>query len=145
MLASQKISTSDAWYYVQGDKSVGPLTLIDLKKTLAGFSEAQDILIWRQSYPNWVRAKDVPELAAHVTKPPPLPVSRPRQIKTASGRSRLATGLYVLGFIIFGSQIARDDRSLALAFLIAAGTMGDIRIARRDSVTPIFGRGAKAQ
>jgi hypothetical protein len=145
MLASQNISMGDAWYYAQGDKSVGPLTLIDLKKTLAGSAQAQDILIWRQSYPNWVRAQDVPELAADVIQPPPLPVSRPRQIKTASGRSRLATGLYVLGFIIFGSQIAKDDRSLALAFLIAAGTMGDIRIAQRDPVTPIFGRRAKAQ
>jgi len=122
---------SDAWYYAHGDRSVGPLTIFELKKILSGFAEAQNILVWRKSFPNWVRAEDVPELAAHVIKPPPLPISRPYHIKSARSRNPWAVGLYVVGFLIFGSNIASDNRSLGTAFLITACTMGDIRISRR--------------
>jgi hypothetical protein len=68
-------------------------------------------------------------------KPPPLPVSAtclPQKAMVARGkRSRWAVGLYVFGFIAVGAVIAKDSRSLGFAFLVAAGTMGDIRISRR--------------
>jgi hypothetical protein len=43
--------------------------------------------------------------------------------------SRWAMGFYVLGFIAAGSML--KTRALSLAFLVTAGTMRDIRIARR--------------
>ena len=42
--------------------------------------------------------------------------------------SRWAIGFYVVGFLALGSLIAETNRILNLAFLIAAGTMRDIRI-----------------
>ncbi len=44
--------------------------------------------------------------------------------------SRWATALYVVGFLALGSLVAEGNRVLNLAFLIAAGTMRDIRISR---------------
>ncbi len=65
------------WYYAEGDKSVGPISLADLIAILSRVSIAQSVLVWRDGLPNWVEAKDVPELAVHVIKPPPLPSGRP--------------------------------------------------------------------
>lgn len=65
---------SDAWYYAEGDKAVGPITLADLIAILSRVSTAQSVPVWRDGLPNWVEAKDVPELAPHVIKPPPLPI-----------------------------------------------------------------------
>jgi hypothetical protein len=76
-------------------------------------------------------------IAPHVIKPPQLPVSAtclPQKAMVARGkRSRWAVGLYVFGFIAIDAVIAKDSRSLGAAFLVAAGTMGDIRISRRPS------------
>lgn len=125
---------NNVWYYAQGDKSVGPLTLSELKATLSGVSEANNVLVWRDSFSSWVKAENVPELAPCVIKPPPLSASPPRlpqeTMKAHRERSRWAIGFYVLGFIAFGSRIARDNPAITAAFLIAAGTMGDIRISR---------------
>jgi hypothetical protein len=44
--------------------------------------------------------------------------------------SRWAIGVYVFGFIAFGSLIAKEARVLTLGFLVAAGTMRDIRISK---------------
>jgi hypothetical protein len=68
---------SDAWYYAEGDKSIGPIALADLIAILSRVSKAQSVLVWRDGLSNWVEAKDLPELAPHVVKPPPLPSRRP--------------------------------------------------------------------
>jgi hypothetical protein len=47
-----------------------------------------------------------------------------------SKHSRLAIGFYILGFLALGSIIAQSVPVLNLAFLVAAGTMRDIRISR---------------
>jgi hypothetical protein len=44
--------------------------------------------------------------------------------------SRWAIGFYVVGWLALGSLIAQGNSTLSLAFLIAAGTMRDIRISR---------------
>jgi hypothetical protein len=44
--------------------------------------------------------------------------------------SRLAIGFLVVGFLALGSMIAEGVPLLNLAFLVAAGTMKDIRISR---------------
>src|SRR5262249_5115172 len=62
-----------AWYYAEGDKAVGPVTLADLIAILSRVSDGQSIFVWRAGLADWVQAKNLPELAPHVTKPPPLP------------------------------------------------------------------------
>jgi len=42
----------------------------------------------------------------------------------------MAIGFFVVGFLAFGSIIAEGVPILNLAFLVAAGTMKDIRISR---------------
>jgi hypothetical protein len=73
---------SDAWYYAEGDKAVGPVTLADLKKLLSLVSNAKDVLVWKPGFANWEKAETVPDLAL-VPKPPPIP---------RSARSRLPEG-----------------------------------------------------
>jgi hypothetical protein len=65
----------DIWYYAEGDKSVGPLSLADLKAVLSGVSNAKSTLVWRDGFSSWVKAENVPDLAPYLVKPPPLPTS----------------------------------------------------------------------
>jgi hypothetical protein len=66
---------SELWYYAEGNKPVGPLTLADMTAALSGMPNPANLLVWRDGLPSWVKAKDVPELARLVIKPPPIPVS----------------------------------------------------------------------
>lgn len=63
---------SNTWYYSEGDKSVGPLSLAELTAILSRVSDARDVLVWRNGFSSWLRAEDVPELAANIVKPPAL-------------------------------------------------------------------------
>jgi hypothetical protein len=72
---------SDAWYYADGDKAVGPITLVDLKKRLVFVSNAKDVLVWRAGFANWQSAGSVFDLARLPTRrPPPIPQSLGRRI-----------------------------------------------------------------
>jgi GYF domain 2 len=64
---------SDVWYYSVEGKAVGPLSLADLTTILSHISNAKDVIVWQSGFEHWKRAADVPELAAFVIKPPPLP------------------------------------------------------------------------
>ena len=44
--------------------------------------------------------------------------------------SRWAIGLYVAGWIVYGSLVAKGDSILGVAFLASSATMRDIRISR---------------
>jgi hypothetical protein len=73
----------DVWYYAEGDKLVGPLSLADLKAVLSRLSNAKSTLVWRDGFSSWVEAENVPDLASYVIKPPPLPtspLSMPQQV-----------------------------------------------------------------
>jgi hypothetical protein len=74
---------SDIWYYGDGEKSVGPLSLADLAKTLSCAANAKDVLVWRDGFEQWQRAETVPELVALMFKPPqppPLPPPLPSNL-----------------------------------------------------------------
>jgi hypothetical protein len=60
---------SDIWYYGDGEKSVGPLSLADLTKTLSRVANAKDVLVWRDGFEQWQKADTVPELVAFLFKP----------------------------------------------------------------------------
>jgi YidC/Oxa1 family membrane protein insertase len=64
---------SDAWYYADGEKPVGPLAFADLTAILSRVSNAEDVLVWRAGFEQWQRAVSVAELAAFVIKPPKPP------------------------------------------------------------------------
>lgn len=64
-----------SWYYAEGDKSVGPISLADLRSVLSLISDASRVLVWRNGFTGWMTAGEVPELAPYVIKPPPLPVA----------------------------------------------------------------------
>jgi hypothetical protein len=61
---------SDGWYYLGSEGHIGPLGLQELKRTLAGFQNGKDVLVWRKGLPGWTRADDVPELRPRTSLPP---------------------------------------------------------------------------
>jgi hypothetical protein len=77
---------SGTWYYAEGDKAVGPVTLADLKKLFSLVSNAKDVLVWRPGFVNWERAESVTDLASLLAPtPPPLPpIPPPLPRSTAS-------------------------------------------------------------
>ena len=100
---------SDKWYYAHDDQQVGPLTLQELKKALAAFSNAEDVLIWCRGFADWKQVKDVPEL----NSPPPPPIKRAapssERWPTSGGRSfrrsRFPVGS-LLGIILIVALVA---------------------------------------
>jgi hypothetical protein len=84
---------ADQWYYAEGEKPVGPLSLADLIAALKQVEGAGEVLVWNADYRLWKRAADVPETAPHVLKPPPIPT--PKQKKPLVG---LGGWLALLGF-----------------------------------------------
>ncbi|HZL41326.1 MAG TPA: DUF4339 domain-containing protein [Pseudolabrys sp.] len=66
---------SDIWFYAEGEKPVGPVTLAELMGILSRVSRAGDVLVWRGDYSDWKRASTIPELARQIVRPPPLPTA----------------------------------------------------------------------
>jgi len=63
---------SDAWYYAEGDKSVGPVTLKALKVILSRLTDARDVLIWHAGFAGWQKAATIRELSETFTQPPTI-------------------------------------------------------------------------
>ncbi len=66
------------WYYLEGNISVGPLSLPDIAAILSRVSDARNVLVWREGFASWIEAEHVADLAPFVLKPPAPPVSPPR-------------------------------------------------------------------
>jgi hypothetical protein len=103
---------NNTWYYSEGDKSVGPLSLVDLTAVFSRVSEARDVLVWRNGLSSWVRAEDVPELAAHIVKPPPLiqklePAVPAMSVAARWGRGILYSSGAVLAVYLFDNYVSR--------------------------------------
>jgi len=54
----------DNWYYSVPEGQVGPITLEELKHTLPTLPNAQDVYIWHESLPDWIRAGDLADIVA---------------------------------------------------------------------------------
>jgi hypothetical protein len=76
---------SDVWYYAEGPKTVGPISLAELGAILSLVSGATGVLVWRSGWSNWARAEDVKELAPFLIRPPPLPTPHTEQEPTTVG------------------------------------------------------------
>lgn len=107
---------NDAWYYADGEQSVGPLTFLELRDALAHFPDARNILIWRDGYKDWLEAERIPELSAYLVKPPPLkkkpiaasgnhePTQQPHK------RGGCATALLVILVLFVGALLISGNR-----------------------------------
>ena len=121
------MSDHPVWYYADQDQTKGPFSFEELVEALRKPAGAEEVPVWSEGYKDWVRAGDVPELSRLLVQPVP----RPDHFLPSSRYSRLTIGLHVMGFLALGSIIAQNSPLLNLAFLVAAGTMRDIRISRR--------------
>lgn len=64
---------SDAWYFVDGDEQVGPVTHEQLRRFLLSRTGAENVFVWRKGFSDWKAVREVTELAAIFEAPPPLP------------------------------------------------------------------------
>jgi hypothetical protein len=60
----------DSWYYSVPEGQIGPITLQELKDILPNLPNAQDVYIWHDSLPDWIRAGDLAEIVANAKMPP---------------------------------------------------------------------------
>jgi len=69
------------WYYAEGDKAVGPLSLPEMSAILSRVSDAGNVFVWRDGFPKWIKAENVPDLAPYAIKSAASPVSPPRRLQ----------------------------------------------------------------
>jgi len=69
----------DQYFYNNNGKPAGPLSLTEIGGIIAGGAITADTLVWKAGTPNWVAAKDVPELAALLPGPQTTPFSGPEK------------------------------------------------------------------
>jgi hypothetical protein len=71
---------ANGWHYAEGEKTFGPMDLKEIQVVLSQISDPRNLLVWKVGFKGWERAGNVPELAAFIDKPPPLPqTSQPRK------------------------------------------------------------------
>jgi predicted nucleic acid-binding protein len=60
---------SDSWYYADYTGQKGPVTLQELKATLARLAEPENVLVWHEGFTDWMKAGAVAELKAQTSRP----------------------------------------------------------------------------
>lgn len=85
---------TDAWYYVRGDKPIGPISLEDLKRLLRQAKDWREWLVWNASFNAWRKAALVPELDFPV--PPPIPKRESKPNSRPKWWSRVLSILFAL-------------------------------------------------
>jgi hypothetical protein len=101
------------WYYADSEGHVGPLTLQELKETLATFPDARNVFVWCESFTDWKRAWEVPELREQTKAPPPLPNSHllGEDIKWSTVPTwQVKRWWYVVALLFFGVVGSREGR-----------------------------------
>ncbi len=63
---------TDLWYYAEGEKTRGPLSIDELIPLLLRISDPRRIMIWRHGFGDWKPVEEVREVAQQVFRPPPL-------------------------------------------------------------------------
>ena len=110
----------DGWYYAEGEKAIGPITLDALAAHLRTKSEAETTKVWHPSLSNWQAAKDVPQISERMFRstllpevplkiaPPPL-VERPQSKNVDSNartRGRVAFFVTLIAVFIVGAILS---------------------------------------
>jgi hypothetical protein len=130
---------SDNWYYADGDRQGGPVTLQALKKALASMDNPKHVLVWCGRFQDWKAAEEVPELNS--VFPPPLP---PRNERHDSSRDEVGQDLsYVSTILQPGEHILSVGRlhwiiyaEPAVAFALSIGCFFAAKFA---ALEPLFG------
>jgi Protein of unknown function (DUF2569)/GYF domain 2 len=63
---------TDLWYYAEGERTRGPLSINELIPLLVRISDPRRIMIWRHGFDDWKPVEEVREVAQQVFRPPPL-------------------------------------------------------------------------
>jgi uncharacterized protein DUF4339 len=86
---------SDGWHYVHAGQTIGPLDLKQMQTVLSQISDPRNLLVWKAGLKDWQRAEVVPELAAVIQTPPPLPKMNelPRGLNMPEGAWRDAVAI----------------------------------------------------
>lgn len=125
----------DAWYYAENGQSKGPLTLERLCDHMVSIHEAERLLVWRHGLEGWREARELPQFAPFIARPPPVPpaqkaddVTEPGSLFAAlfgfygrMGRVEYAAVLVlaIAGLIVgFASASAFDDEQAGQAVLV---------------------------
>jgi hypothetical protein len=66
-------SMSDAWYYVDSERAVGPIAVSELAHKLRSRPDWSSTLVWSEGLPDWQRAGEVADLKKWMITPPPVP------------------------------------------------------------------------
>jgi GYF domain 2 len=74
----------DSWYYSVPEGQIGPITLEELKHTLPTLPNAEDVYIWHDSLPDWIRAGDLAEIVAKAKATAPRPAVNEDQAQEPS-------------------------------------------------------------
>jgi len=56
------------WYYADWRGQQGPVTLKELRDTLAAFPDTSEVLVWCEGFADWKPVRDIPELAPRKTQ-----------------------------------------------------------------------------
>jgi len=75
MRREEVLVNGSEWFYLEAGQQRGPVSLeslVDLLRTLP-----PGTLVWRDGLVDWMKAEDVPEVAARLAPPPPRPASAP--------------------------------------------------------------------
>jgi hypothetical protein len=107
--------SEEAWYYVDSGLRMGPISLHDMKETLATLPDAKKVLVWCEGFPDWKIAADVKELRARSLTPPPLPRTH---LAAPMPAWRVRWWWYPVALLFFGSIGNREGRK-AMAWVTA--------------------------
>lgn len=106
---------AEDWFYVENGKSLGPVSLEELRKRLAG-AEREALFVWSPGMPEWMDARKLPQFA-----PRPAPAKEPRpQPKRAAAAPRPAPAARAATSVVaiasgpgLGARAAEKAKSLA--------------------------------
>jgi hypothetical protein len=101
---------SDAWYYTTSGQPVGPISLDELRAALRHLPDSTQVGVWREGFPGWQRAAEVPELSGRPAPPSgetALTPARPAPLEARPWwRSRIAiAGIAALVVVLLGAGV----------------------------------------
>ena len=103
---------SDVWYYADQSGHLGPFSFRQLKETLSTVPDLPDVLVWCDKFPDWKRARDIPELWAE--RVPSSPSKIPDMLLEFEGKSPFLQkhkwGLFILALPLLGAAANRIGR-----------------------------------
>jgi hypothetical protein len=121
---------SDAWYYVDSERAVGPIAVSELAQILRSRPDWSCILVWSEGLPDWQTAGEVADLKKWMATPPPVPSTSRQPDATPELqkiRWRRPRNLAILGAsTLYGLYIGLRYSSIIIGLLsgLFAGLVG---------------------